>query len=100
MPRQLCPTAPGQPAVGLGVCCWVLGRELLCNTSSHFLCAVQPCWSGGQQRGCWATAWPVQACSGVLGQGLGKPPGLRIRGQDRLSHLVSFFKPSFDLLPR
>lgn len=60
---------------------------------------AQPCWSGGSSGAlghCPVQSRPAQVS---WGQGLGKPPGLRIRGRDRLSRLVSFFKPPFDWLP-
>lgn len=59
---------------------------------------AQPCWSGGSRGGAGPLSGPVQARSGVLGAGTGQAPGLGIRGRDRLSRLVSFFKPS-DWLP-
>lgn len=75
---------------GLGDC-RVLGRELLCNTSSRVLCARAALLVRGQQRGAGPLPGPVQACSGVSGAGTGHAPWPQNRGRDRLSRLVSFF---------
>lgn len=66
------------------------GRELLCNTSSRFLCVRVAL----QVRGAWAPTHPAQPgprSAQVSGPGHGRPFGLQICGRDCLLHLVFFF---------
>lgn len=71
--RQLWPTAPGQPAGGRESAAGSLAVNYYAIPVPIFYVHAQPCWSGGQQRGRWATAWSSPGLLRCLGQGLGKP---------------------------